>query len=189
MFSYETTEQYCSALDEKIRKIWDGAAAAKEGEIYPWHPYPLTRAKKIWQDYMTLGFVRDEKGLENMAEAIIDKIITLHAMTILSRHTPSSPENILEDQGIAWDESIYDKFCDWSVDKNGQDILSDYGLEPLQILAGKIMEASTAEEKLLLIDQVLNVVHQRSDLASMFIRGGRWALDELSNQESLVERS
>ena len=42
-------------------------------------------------------------------------------------------------------------------------------------------EVSTPEEALVLINKVLDVYHQRSDLASMFITGGRNSLTKISN--------
>jgi hypothetical protein len=74
-------------------------------------------------------------------------------------------------------------------DETGTHYISDYGLKPLQELAGKLLDATTAEEKLLLLDRVLNVCHRRSDLATWFVQGGRGALDELNNEEHLVERA
>ena len=38
------------------------------------------------------------------------------------------------------------------------------------------------EKKLLLIDSILNIVHQRSDLATWFVQGGRESLTQLSGK-------
>ena len=78
-------------------------------------------------------------------------------------------------------------FYDWTVDKNGIDIMSDYGLEPLINLLYKLKTSKTPEEKLLTIDRMLNVVHQRSDLASWFVEGGSKALSQLSGMEEPQE--
>jgi len=134
---------------------------------------------------MRFGFVRDERGVEDMVENFIDKIVTLDASTTLLGHTPGSPQEIIEGFELTYHESIYEHMCDYMCTKDGTHYLSDYGLKPLQALAGKLLEATTAEEKLLLLDRVLNVVHQRSDLASWFVRGGRDMLDKLSNEEHL----
>jgi hypothetical protein len=185
MFSQDTAERYGTLLDEKIIHIWESAAASKGEDLYPWTPYSITRAKKIWRDYMRFGFVRDERGVEDMVENFVDKIVTLDASTTLLGHTPQNPQEIIEGFELAYFESIHDHLCDYLCDKDGTHYISDYGLKPLQEIAGKLLDASTVEEKLLLLDRVLNVVHQRSDLSSWFVRGGRAMLDELSNEEHL----
>jgi hypothetical protein len=185
MFSDTAAELYLERLDQKIIQIWEQAAASKGEDLYPWTPYSLTRAKKIWKDYMTLGFVRDERGIESMVDNFLDKIITLDASTTLMGHSTESPKDIIEGFELAYSESIWQHLCDYMCTKCGTHYISDYGLKPLQELAGKLLEATTAEEKLLLLDQVLNVCHQRSDLASWFVHGGRGALDELNNEEQL----
>ena len=45
----------------------------------------------------------------------------------------------------------------------------------------QVDEISTPEEALVLINKVLDVYHQRSDLASLFITGGRDSLTKISN--------
>lgn len=185
MFSQNAIEIYLERRDTKIIELWQSAAKSKGEDLYNWTPYSLTRAKKIWKDYMTLGFVRDERGIESMVDNFLDKIITLDASTVLLGHSTESPQDVIEGFEIDYKESIHDHLCDYMCTKDGTYYLSDYGLKPLQELAGKLLDASTAEEKLLLLDRVLNVCHQRSDLASWFVAGGRDALDELNNEEHL----
>ena len=64
--------------------------------------------------------------------------------------------------------------------------ISDYGLRPLEELLVELLRASTPEEKLLLIDRMLNVVHQRSDIADWFVEGGSHALGQLSGSPTEV---
>jgi hypothetical protein len=120
-----------------------------------------------------------------MADDFLDKIVTIDVLTTLTGHTPTDPKDVIEDLQLSYDESILDKLYDYAVDANDIYLISDYAVRPLQELAGRILDASTAEAKLLVLDQVLNVVHRRSDLAALFVQGGREALEELSNQEAL----
>lgn len=71
------------------------------------------------------------------------------------------------------DVYIYDK--DW-----GQWRISDYAMKPLMELAHDLLKADSAEEKMLLLDRVFNVVHPRGDIASLFVVGGSKALTELA---------
>lgn len=182
-FEYDTMEFYINLLDQKIIDLWNGCKESNGDERHPWIPYDLTRAKKIWTDFMKLGFVRDEKGLNKMAENFVEKIATIEAITLLGGHTQINPKDYLEDLEIEYDEETDDKLGTYLLDEHGQWRLSDYALEPLCKLAGKIIEETDPIKKLLLLNQVLNVVHQRSDVASWFIEGGRDSLDELKNQE------
>jgi hypothetical protein len=67
-------------------------------------------------------------------------------------------------------------------DLNGSWLLSDYGLPKLEAIYPSIFNAKTDEEKLYAIDKALNVVHQRNDLAAMFVEGGTKTLTQVANQ-------
>jgi hypothetical protein len=64
--------------------------------------------------------------------------------------------------------------------------ISDYGLKPLEDLLFELLRAGSPEEKLLIIDRMLNVVHQRSDIADWFVEGGSSSLSQLSGSPSEV---
>jgi len=64
---------------------------------------------------------------------------------------------------------------------NGQYLLSDYGLEPLLKLAYELDSKESPEEIIVVINKILDVSHQRSDLAELFIEGGSGTLDYVSN--------
>jgi hypothetical protein len=66
---------------------------------------------------------------------------------------------------------------------NGQWLLSDFGLEPLFNIGTKMGDSSDANELLVLINKALDVTHQRSDLAEIFIQGGTATLDKISGRE------
>lgn len=64
--------------------------------------------------------------------------------------------------------------------------ISDYAMKPLLELANELLISTTAEEKIILMDRVFNIVHQRGDIASLFVKGGSYALSELADVENLV---
>lgn len=68
--------------------------------------------------------------------------------------------------------------------KIGHMRISDYGLKPLQELAGQLLNTHNSSSKVVVIDRMLNVVHQRSDMASWFVQGGSNALADLSASPS-----
>jgi hypothetical protein len=86
-------------------------------------------------------------------------------------------------------EELTGKFSYYYVEdpNSGQAYMSDYGMQPLLELVGELRRGTTPEEKLLIIDRMLNVVHPRSDMASWFVEGGSGALGQLSGSPTQVE--
>ena len=221
----------------------------------PWSVIPFPRLKKIWEDYMTKGIVRDERGIEMIADIMIANTTKVSIFTNLAGHTQWGDEEAFEENiGHYVDEQLnclltpkkedrsqleipYDnpksgykqktpakqqepcnttvhpfiqKFFDENYNGdsiNDEDIrgmlysemkskffdyymndpegkmggfISDYGLKPLETLLSQLLRANEAEQKLVIIDKMLNVVHQRSDIASWFVEGGARALAQLS---------
>jgi len=92
-------------------------------------------------------------------------------------------------RGMLYDamkERFYDYYQNDPEGKMGG-FISDYGLKPLEDLLVELLRASTPEEKLLIIDRMLNVVHQRSDIADWFVEGGSHALGQLSGSPTQVD--
>ena len=154
--------------------------------IQPWPVIPFARIKKVWEDYMRLGFVRDEKGINQMVETIIHNIHRLAANTYLMGHTSSDPSEDFKEAGITTEEQL-NAFYDYAIAENGQLRLSDYGLEPLQKEAINLEKTYDATERLQIIDRIFNIVHRRSDLSAMFIEGGSSSLDQLFGDKDKVD--
>ena len=64
---------------------------------------------------------------------------------------------------------------------NGQHMISDYGTKPLVELGIEMDTQETPEEIIVTINKILDVAHQRSDLAEIFIEGGSESLYDISN--------
>jgi hypothetical protein len=217
----------------------------------PWKVIPFPRLKKIWEDYMYKGIVRDERGMEMIKEIMINNTMKINIMTNLAGHTQWGDEEAFQENIGYWvDEQlncIFDKYFDNPnggykqkentsecntqihqfaqkfIDENynpesmdREDIrnmlydemkerffkyymedpehkmggfISDYGLKPLVTLLGQLVRNTTAEQDVVTIDKMLNVVHQRSDIASWFVEGGSRALSQLSGYSSPDEDS
>ena len=70
---------------------------------------------------------------------------------------------------------------DWMKLPDGSDAWSDYGLEPIYKQLKEYDSSMPPEKVIVLINKVLDVYHQRGDLASAFIEGGRSTLSQISN--------
>jgi len=224
----------------------------------PWTVIPFPRLKKIWNDYMTYGSIRDTRGLEMIEDIMIDNTTKVSIFTNLAGHTQWGDEEAFRDNIGYWvneqvncllpqkkedrtqleipfnnpqkgyqekeqapeiepcdvtihpfaqnvfdenydeemsreqfHELLYEKMKDRFFDYYQNDpkeklggFISDYGLEPLMKLLSELLRSTTPEEKLLIIDRILNVVHQRSDIAEWFVEGGSKALSQLSGSPS-----
>lgn len=183
-------EAYDKAMQDFVerydRNLEDLASGLKDsggqGRV-PWPRVPAARLKRIWLDYGNSRVVRDEKGLEEIADRVLDNIARLRAATDMMGHSQMDARSFLDDMGHAFtDEEWDDWMSHWMTDEHGNWVLSDYGMEPLEKLYQKIYSAPTAEQKLQWVDRALNITHQRSDLAALFVEGGSKTLQHIFNQ-------
>ena len=178
-YIYEFHEKRDYIMRETIRDYME----SKLGDRQPWTLIPFGRLKKIWEDTHRMGFVRDESGF-NMIENILEEnTMKLDCNTELLGHAQYLPKDDLEDMGYS-EEMLREK---WNEDgdvyfeaPNGQLRISDYGLKPLFKNLDMLKKQTDPIKKMMYMDMMLNVVHQRSDLASWFVEGGSGALSQLS---------
>lgn len=172
-------------LDEVKREILEGFLQDRKNGIkkQPWTLIPFPRLKKIWEDFMYQGVVRDTRGLDMIQDIIQTNILKLYVNTELSGHSEVDPKYDFEEYGYT--ERDKNDFYGY-VDKISDYAFNDFGGRRLGLttLLGQVRKASTPEEKLPILDQILNVLHQTSDLASYFVEGGSSALSQLSGSPS-----
>ena len=63
----------------------------------PWTVVPFPRLKKIWEDYMSMGVVRDTRGLEYIEDIMIENTLKIYSITMLLGHTSYSPDEDYEE--------------------------------------------------------------------------------------------
>jgi len=175
-------------MDEIKMDVLQGFLRNKERGIkkQPWQLVPFPRLKKIWEDYMSTGVVRDTRGLDMIDEIIQSNIIRLYVNTELVGHTEHDPDEEFQDAGFT--EQDKNEFYDY-IDKFSDYAFSDFGGRRLGLitLLSQLRKATRPEEKVSIVDQILNVVHQRSDLAAWFVEGGSPALSQLSGTPAEVQ--
>ena len=72
-----------------------------------WTVVPFARLKKIWEDYMSMGVVRDTRGLEMIEGIMVDNTLKIYSITKLLGHTPYDPDNEYEENiGYYVDEQL-----------------------------------------------------------------------------------
>ena len=114
-------------------------------------------------------------------------IARLSASTELCSHSEVDPRDTLEEAtGSRPTERRMEIIQEALEDENGAFFCSDYAMLPLQKLYWKLFAATTSEERLHIVDAVLNICHQRSDLAGWFVEGGTATLHEIASQGGYV---
>jgi len=128
-------------------------------------------------------------------EMVLYNIALLDALTSIHGHSEYFPfDEFYDEFGIPEEEqnndfgAAYDILDDeYHIDdyvpffSNGQCVLSDYGIKPLFNLADKLVDEHTPEKIIVIINQILDVAHQRSDLSELFVVGGADAQYQISN--------
>lgn len=155
-----------------------GEYRSGKSETMKWRTVPAARLTAVWKSAAELGFVRDEKGLDAIAERMIENVMRLAVNTAAAGHTESSVEDVL---GEYFEEEEFEAFVDWAIETPTGWRISDYGLDKLFSYAALLTETADPMDRLTVIDIMLNVVHQRSDLASWFVEGGTMTLSGLSD--------
>ena len=178
--------------DEDDYDFYDEASEARENVLntfvqnpkaaQPWSVVPAGRLQKIWADTERMGFVRDVKGIDEIADVMVRNTLMLNANTELAGHTPHDPVNLAQQYGHEWTDELNEDFGDHILDAQGQWRISDYAMEKLMGYAEKLRRATTPLQKLTLIDLMLGTVHARSDIAGMFIEGGSKTLSQMFAQ-------
>jgi hypothetical protein len=144
----------------------------------PWRVVSAERLTKIWKDAAQLGFIRDEKGLLSIRDRFIENFLRISVNTAIAGHATYTYSEVLDDHFDT--EAEKEAFVSWAVNCETGWRLSDYGLKDLFRLCSVASEASDPNELHVVCDLILNVAHQRSDLASWFVAGGAKTLSSLA---------
>ena len=178
---------YFEAYDENLIDL---IGSFVHGESLSWNPVDINRLKPIYTHFVKRNFL-DDRDIKNLHKVIIDigqNIARLDATTDLSGHGVVSLSDLFERAGYSeyleeiGEDEAYEKlsnFLEWE----GQTALSDYGLPNLKNYLFKIMNSNDPVNQLVLLNQLLDVVHQRNDLAAFLVRGGSESLMDLSTLE------
>ena len=176
-------------FEQTKRDVLEGFLEDRRNGIkeQPWQTVPFARLKKIWEDFMTYGVVRDTRGLDMIQDIIQTNIIKLYVNSELCGHSSINPEEDFEEYGYTQEDK--NDFYDYINN------ISDYAFSDLNggkrlgltTLLSHLRKARTPEERVPILDQILNVTHWTSDLSSYFVEGGSSSLSQLSGSPSGVE--
>lgn len=171
-----------------------------------WRLIPFEQYRNALIEFMRYGqFMRfPAKYIDQWADIVTNNTLSLAANTELAGHSRYFPfEEFCDAFGFEQGTPEYEKyygnyencaeylydigFDDWTIAPDGTDAISDYGLEPLYNLIMELEEQETPEQKIVVINKILDVYHMRGDLASLFIQGGTKSLSQISYPEPINE--
>jgi hypothetical protein len=186
----EVMSEYLNAI-EKEKPTEDKPLVSRQN----WETIPFSTLERQWSEYMKYGFVKPnyEPVIEQIEKVFTENTFKIRANTVLAGHSQEDPKNNWKDylQGTNYDNDELDNyveyldyhFGDFITENHGQLRISDYGLPKLERLIFELRKVHDASKKLPILDKMLNVVHQRSDIAAWFIEGGTDSLNKLSDVE------
>lgn len=198
---YTVLEEHNTLVRDFTTEYFRSVKEKRKFKIYKPRIVP-SMYKRALDDFMLFGKVTrfPEKIILGWRESIVNNIALLEAMTAVGGHTSSFPfeefnDVFFYDQELGdvtrevydYTEAIkilekYDledkNFPLWS---NGQWLLSDFALDPLLKLSYELSTIEDISEMLTCMDRIMNVVHERSDIAELFMVGGSKSLTVISN--------
>jgi len=199
-------EQFDDFYDSPIGKAYDEVF---EGDILleflndkkngiphkKWNLIPAEQYKNLLNRYMQWGDNAKIPAslMDEWIQLIANNLITLEYMTEFAGHSQNFPFDDFEDVfgDVYKGEYEYYEISDflesigyynWAQLPDGSAAISDYGIQPIAKILDELSPASTPEDKLLIINRCLDIIHCRGDLASAFIQGGRATCSSISGQ-------
>lgn len=172
----EMTEELAGTLLNEYQKF------RLTGIRQSWNVIQNEMLIKEWEYNAQTGLVHD-KIIDKIQNIIIVNYTKLYINTALMGHTQESPIEFagryIEDEDIEEDDLEY--YGDYCETVDGDWRISDNCLDKMYNLCIKLLVEKDYSTKLYLIDTILNIVHQRSDLSSWFVEGGSETLSRIAN--------
>jgi hypothetical protein len=184
----ESDEDYSAALDfvERRDRELDGLAtelknSEGKGRI-KWKTVPASLLKRVWFIFGKYNRI-NENDMDKISDQILTNIARLKASNEMMGRENYDVRDELEDNGFVFTDTEWDVWMErFFQDNEGQYIVSDYGMRPLEHAYVEIFKAKTPEEQLYAVDKALNIIHQRSDLSALFVEGGKKTLSDIARR-------
>lgn len=179
---------YNAAVDfgeRKDRQMYEIAVFLKEhpkNVKVPWQTISASLLKRTWLQFGKYKRI-NVNAIDKIADQILTNIARLEVANEFQGHSDYDPREELSDNfGIEFTDDEWNDNV-WRFETtNGLEFVSDYGIAPLKKMYSPIFNANTPEDKLYACDKALNIVHQRNDLAAMFVEGGISTLNAVADQ-------
>lgn len=174
--TFNAAEDFLERRDFELRDIVDSFIRSKGKTRIKWKTVPASLITSVWFQFGKFNRI-DINKLDKIADQILTNIARLEAATDIAGHSSTDIEYELRDE-----YQLTKTQWEWDLPNYVENYISDYGLNPLKKQYIAIFNAKTPEEQLYAIDKALNIIHQRNDLAAMFIEGGTKTLLKIASQ-------
>lgn len=176
MTNRDAYEQFYYEVEDLKERLVDNF---RSEQALKWPVVPKQLLHRVWLAFSTTGQVSDDRALASILSSMVSSLAHLTVATIVAEHTEMSRKVFLD--GLMTDEDELERFTSWLLDDDsGYWRISDYGLGPLTDAIVSAMASSRLPQRLKHLDRALNVVHQRGDLARLFVEGGRQSVIDLA---------
>ena len=187
----EADDLYFETYNEVKAELYFDALAYRKGKKLHWQKIQPLQLKLTWESYMRMGIVLNTKIIDRLQDIMLRNTCMLDILTACMGHSQwcGVKELISEYEPTPYQRrKLYRVFHeeDWACFSNNQPLLSDYAIKPLNNLLFELLNTTSYEKKLVLIDRMLNVIHMRSDLCELYVVGGSKTLSELSGTPEKV---
>lgn len=201
-YIYEYYEIYDDVFGDILHKmVNDDRTPIRLSKIKP------SMYQQALNEFMKMGrIVRyPTKNIDRWKDIIIRNTVYLDVITMFWGHSSEFDVDRFNDYVMNtyetgeevsdWQEAMeviekrgYDETLEAFMPKfsNGHELISDYGLEPLQKIVSQLLQTNDYNEILVLINKALDISHQRSDLSELFIEGGQVSLNKISGMDESV---
>lgn len=152
-----------------------------------WKLIPLETFQNVWNRFVTTPKSLDIPNatintFKKIVATITDNVLKADINTELTGHKEFSvldPDD-LEDNNLTEEEmeEFYGEYC--TDDRTGQLRISDYAMTKLMNKLVEILSEDDLRKKFMRVDELLEIIHHRSDIAHWFVEGGSHALSQLS---------
>lgn len=184
---------YYELMDNAVYEVFRAIRSKIKVEFIKINPAQFKKALDEYMEYKDVSRFPTNIILDWKDDVLYD-VAMLRALTSIHGHTQHFPFDEFYDEF-----DFPDKKRDYDFGKayqflekrniddyvpffsNGQPVLSDYGLDPIERIVRELISQQKPGDILISINRILDVMHQRSDLSELFIEGGGGSLDFISH--------
>lgn len=174
---------FLDRMDNEYRNIIDEWRQSRDrtGQRQTWRVASSAVVKRLFTSFVRHdGLLRHGAAARQVSDIFLTNILRLQVNTEIMQHTSLPMRHIEETYDLP--PGFFEGFEDHVVDDRGAWRISDYALDKLVDLGTRLILAQTPEETVLVIDAILNVTHQRSNLPAWFVENGIGTLDYIRSQ-------
>lgn len=182
--SQDAIEDYFDIYRNKLSSMYHELVSGKKQHFNLIKPDELVR---IYKEHQELGFIKSEKLFDKIIQTCIENTAQLRANTLLAGHTNEDPYQTYIDEYNDDTELSEDEFYELADNYVPNDKYSDYGLKWAEDVVIRLIDARNDNQKIILLNHLFDIVHQRSDFSEYYVVGGSSTLSKISGTEKGLE--